>query len=279
MRRRFAIGASCVLAILAGANAATAQTWKGAYVAGFVGGARPAEHPAESVGFDTNLDGAFGDTVRTAAGANAFSPGFCGGLAVNATAAAGCVMDESGVDFGGRAGYDWQFGRFVLGGLAAFSRADVADSVTAFSTTPAFYAFTRESNYTLGLRARAGIATDRFLAYGTLGPAWSSVDQAFTTSNSVNTFVPVNQDDDEGRESVWGYQAGAGLEFRLGGPVTVFGEYLFSSFDNRESSTIRSQGPAPATNPFILVNPAGTEFRRVNRLETHSVGAGVALRF
>ena len=25
---------------------------------------------------------------------------------------------------------------------------------------------------------------------------------------------------------------------------------------------VRAQGPAPATNPFILVNPQGTDFRR-----------------
>lgn len=37
--------------------------------------------------FDTSLDGNFTDTVRTVAGADAFSPGFCGGAAVNALAA------------------------------------------------------------------------------------------------------------------------------------------------------------------------------------------------
>lgn len=277
--RLFAIGATCVVIVLASAGAATAQSWNGVYVGGFIGGAVQADDASETVGFDTNLDGTFTDTIRTAAGADAFSPGFCSGLAVNATAAGGCTDDENGIDVGGRVGYDWQAGRFVVGGLVELSRADVTDSVTAFSTTPAFYSFTRELRYVAGFRGRAGFGTDRVLVYGTFGPAWGSVEQTFTTSNAVNTFVAVNQDDDSGKESIWGYQAGAGVEFGLGARVSLFGEYLFTSLDNREQSTIRSQGPAPATNPFILVNAAGTELRRTDTFEMQVARVGVSYRF
>ncbi|MGE3843046.1 MAG: hypothetical protein AB7I50_15845 [Vicinamibacterales bacterium] len=37
----------------------------------------------ETVEFDTNLDDDFDDTVRTIVGQNAFSPGFCGGIATS----------------------------------------------------------------------------------------------------------------------------------------------------------------------------------------------------
>jgi outer membrane immunogenic protein len=201
--------------------------------------------------------------VRTGAGADAFSPGFCGGLAVNAIAASGCTSDDDGIDVGGRAGYDWQAGRFVFGGLVDVSKADVTDSVTAFSTTPAFYAFTRELNAVIGFRGRAGAGTRRLLVYCTAGGAWGNVSQIFTTSNRVNTFVstgggPVGE---RANESVWGYQAGGGVEVALGHRWSVTGEYLFTSLDNREASGVRSQGPAPATNAFILVSAAGTDFR------------------
>lgn len=129
------------------------------------------EDASETVGFDTNLDGGFTDTIRTVAGVNAFSPGFCGGLAVNATAAGGCTDDSDGVDFGGRIGYDWQAGRVVFGVLADVSKTDVIDSVTAFSSTPAFYSFTREVNHIAGLRGRIGVGNGRMLVYGTGGGA------------------------------------------------------------------------------------------------------------
>lgn len=121
------------------------------------------------------------------------------------------------------------------------------------------------------------------LVYGTGGGAWGNVEQSFTTSNSVNTFVPADDDggDDEdgGSESVWGYQAGGGVELRLGGRWSVTGEYLFTSLDNRDESAIGAQGPAPAPNPFILVNTAGTAFRRMDTFEFQAVRAGLSYRF
>jgi outer membrane immunogenic protein len=282
--RRFAVVGGGVACLLGTPAVAGAQSWTGAYAGGALGGGFRERAGAERIAFDTNLDGIFSDTVRTVAGVDAFSPGFCGGLAVNATAAAGCMDDDNGVDVGGRAGYDWQVGLFVAGGLVDVSRTDVTDNVTAFSTTPAFYAFTRRLDYSAGFRGRAGIASGRLLLYGTGGAAWARIGQRFTTSNAVNTFVAINQNgdvDDEGfvSEGAWGYQAGGGAELRLVGRLTLNAEYLFSSFDNREDSIVRSQGPAPATNAFILVNPGGTNFQRTNRFEFQSVRVGLNVRF
>ncbi|MEO6213818.1 MAG: outer membrane beta-barrel protein [Vicinamibacterales bacterium] len=283
--RLFAVAAMSAVVVLGGASQAHAQNWTGLYVGGSIGGGFQKKDASETLRFDTNLDGTFGDTVRTAAGVDAFSPGFCGGLAVGPTAAAGCTDDKDGIDFGGRIGYDRQFGGFVLGALVDMSRTDVTDSVTAFSVTPAFYSFTRELNYVGGLRGRLGFGNDRVLVYGTGGGAWGNIDQRFTTSNAVNTFVPADDDDDDSdddegtSESVWGYQAGGGLEIRFGRRWSLTGEYLFTSLDNREESSIRSQGPAPATNAFILVNPAGTNFQRADRFEFQAARFGLSYRF
>ena len=218
---RFMTGAAlaCALTVTAGAAAAAqagAQTWTGGYLGGSIGTGIPrADADAEeTVLFDTNLDGTFSDTVRTAAGADAFSPGFCGGIAVGSLPSAGCVEDEDGIDFGGRAGYDWQMRGLVLGALVDVSTTDVIDGVSAFSTTPAFYAFSRELNYVGGLRGRLGGGSDRVLVYGTGGAAWGSVDHQFTSSNGVNTFVPAK--DEIRSEMAWGYQAGGGIEVRRG---------------------------------------------------------------
>lgn len=274
MLKRFAATAVCAIVSLAGAKGADAQGWSGGYVGGSAGGGFQRENASETVKFDTNLDGGFTDTIRTVAGADAFAPGFCGGLAVNATASAGCSGDEKGLDVGGRLGYDWQLGRLVVGAVADVSRTNVTDSVTAFSVTPAFYAFTRELNYVGGLRGRVGVGSDRVLVYGAGGGAWGNVEHRFTTSNAVNKFVRTG---DSAR--AWGYQAGGGVEVRLGGHWSVTGEYLFTSLDDREESTIRTMGPAPATNPFILVNPAGTDLQRSEKFEFQAVRAGLIYRF
>lgn len=280
------IAITCAVVVLAGTSRAEAQGWTGVYIGGAIGGGFQAEDASETVGFDTNLDGTSGDTVRTAAGADAFSPGFCGGLAVNATAAGGCTDDQDGIDFGGRVGYDRQLGRLVVGGLVDLSSADLTDSVTAFSTTPAFYSFTRELNYVAGLRGRIGMGSGRLLVYATGGAAWGNIEQVFTTSNTVNTFVPAGDDADDGdgddqgsSAQVWGYQAGGGIEVRLGARASLIGEYLFTSLDDRDESAIRTQGPAPATNPFILVNAAGTNLQRTEEFEFQVVRFGLTVRF
>ena len=274
--------AAACLVVLTGAGTADAQTWTGLYVGGSIGGGFKMGGSSETISFDTNLDGAFADTVRTAAGVNAFSPGFCGGLAMAPTPTSGCTQDdERSVDFGGRVGYDWQFGRFVVGGLVDISKSSLTDSVSAFSTTPAFYALTRETNFVTGFRGRAGIGTGRLLVYGTAGGAWASIDQTFTTSNVVNTFVPLGASagDLTQTENVFGYQAGGGIEFRLGGRWTLTSEYVLTMLDNRDKSVVRSQGPAPATNAFILVNSAGTDFRRTEKSEFQAARVAIGYRF
>lgn len=270
--------ATCVMAVLTMtmAGSAAAQDWSGLYVGGSIGGARPARGLDDRVEFDTNLDGSFGDVVRTAAGADAFSPGFCAGAAMGATPAMGCEEDSGGIDAGGRVGYDWRFGRLVVGAVGDVARVDAVESVTAFSTTPAFYTFTRELDTVIAARGRIGVLAGRVLAYATGGVVGGRVQQAMITSNRVNTFVPV-----DAGEATWerGAQAGAGVEVAVGSRVTAFAEYLHTRIDSTEASTVRSRGPAPATNPFILVNASGTDLRRTGSLRLDAFRAGLHLRF
>ena len=87
------------------------EEWEGAYVGGSFGLAAQNNDRRESVLFDTNRDGAFDDTVRTVTGANAFSPGFCGGAANGRTPIEGCRGDKDGLEYNIRAGYDVQQGQ------------------------------------------------------------------------------------------------------------------------------------------------------------------------
>lgn len=78
---------SLAIALLAASSApAFAQdsgSWGGLHVGGHLGNVlKPGGHGR--IDFDTNLDGNFGDTVRTGTGANAFSTGFCSACAPRA---------------------------------------------------------------------------------------------------------------------------------------------------------------------------------------------------
>ncbi|WP_349810715.1 outer membrane protein [Xanthomonas dyei] len=273
--------ASAAIVLLALAPSAWAQTgpadWSGFSVGANVGGADPAGVSGGRFGFDTNLDGRDGDQVSTATGANAFSPGFCGGAAAGRTPASGCSKDKGGAEYGARLGYDWQAGNWVYGVVAEYTRNDIRDSVSAFSTTPALYTFTRQLNRTAALRGRIGYAFGAqgdYLAYFTAGVARGEFDHSFASSNTANSFTG------SGGDSADGYQAGVGLQRRLSDHVSVGVEYLFTRLQDEDTRVRVGPGTAPATNPFLRVNPAGTDLRRTDTdFSTNAVRLTATYRF
>jgi outer membrane immunogenic protein len=253
--------------------ASSPGTWSGWHAGATVGAATLRDGSNNTVVFDKTLDGVFTDTILTAGGANAFSPGFCTGVSASTVPGGGCTQETRGLDLSGRVGYDWQMGRFVIGALGEVGTADLTDSLTAFSTTPASYTFTRELEWIGTVGLRAGIAGDRWLVYAGGGVAWAGLDQTFTTSNTVNTFVRTAED------KAWGYQAGGGIDLRVHERLTVGAVYSYTSLMDEDLFTVRAQGPAPATNPFILINPAGTDMQRADRMQWHSLRGVLSLRF
>jgi outer membrane immunogenic protein len=249
--------------LLAGSTSVLAQDttadWSGLYFGGHAGGTDVNGDGDSSIEFDNNADGDFGDTINTAAGANAFSPGFCDGAAVDRTPGAGCRGDDGGGDLGVRVGYDWQSGRWVFGALVEMAKVDARDSVSAFSTTPAFYTMTRDLESTVALRARVGYvfgAGGDWLAYATAGGVQGRIENDFRTSNGLNAF------EQQGNGDASGWQAGVGVERKVLGGLSVGLEYLMTRLDDDGARIAVTQGSATASNPFILVDPDGTTFRR-----------------
>jgi len=271
--------AAGALLIAAGATPASAQQdWSGPYIGIYGGGTSVNDQSDETLRFDRNLDGNFGDpvTLVAAGGANAFSPGFCGGAAGGPTVAQGCDKDSNGALAGVKAGYDMQFGSFVLGAVVDYAVVDQEDSVTGFSTTPAYYTFSRNLQSMAALRARLGYAMGPALVYATGGGVIAKVDNGFTTSNGVNTFT-ASVDDDEAD----GYQWGGGVEYALAPNLTVTGEYLYTSLDAGDHVVRVGAGTAPAANPFIQApNTTGTDIIRSNsKFGTHALTIGMNYRF
>ncbi|MFC3712749.1 outer membrane protein [Sphingoaurantiacus capsulatus] len=253
-------------------------SWTGGYVGGRIGYAFQPNNGDETIVFDRNLDGTFGDTISTAAAptGNAFSPGFCGGAATSTAPGTGCTKDKDGLDIAVHAGFDYQFeGGFVVGLVADYGTQKGRDSVAAFSTTPAFYTMTRRLRDNYSIRARAGFGTDQFLVYGTGGWAWGKVKNSFSTSNTANSFTT------NGNDTADGYRLGVGTEYRLGTNVTVGVQYLYTRLDD-DGYRVRAgnTGTTPATNPFLLGNAAGTDFARSeDKLTSNSLAATVNFRF
>lgn len=275
--RKFMLGAP--LALLAAPafaqdTAPREEPFTGAYVGGSFGYTVQPSDGREGLVFDTNRDGDFTDTVRTSTGADAFSPGFCNGFQANPTRDLGCKNDKDDIEYYGRVGFDKQFGSIVVGVVGEAGRSQATDSVTGFSTTPASYTLTRTTDWNAGLRGRVGYTPGTTLFYATGGGAYARMDNKFRTTNTANGFGLDRKSD------AWGWSAGGGVEQLIGRNFSVGLEYLFTSLKDDDQVITAEPGSAPASNPFLLVDPTGTDFRRSDRdFNTHSMRATASFRF
>lgn len=274
MRMRTLLGAGAAALTLAAAPALAQDgepAFDGFYVGGSVGYTVQNNDVGERIDFDAGRDGSFGDTIATSTGADAFSPGFCNGAATSSANIA-CTNDKDDIEYYGRIGFDKQMGKFVIGAVAEFGKTEARDSVTAYSTTPAFYTMTRELDWNAALRLRAGmVAGESTLFYATGGGAYAKLDNSFSSSNTANSFAV------EGDDMAWGWQAGGGVEQKIGRNFSIGLEYLYSRYDDSDSRVAVGTGTAGATNPFVLAG--GADFRRSDKFDFHSLRATAAFRF
>ena len=118
----------------------------------------------------------------------------------------------NGFLIGGTVGGNYQIGQFVIG-----VEGD-GDYNSVNNTTP--YGTTFKSNWLATVRGRAGFAWDRVLFYGTGGGAFAPASHTTTpATGSVNTST-----------TMFGWTAGAGVEFAFTPNVTAKVEYLFVDF-------------------------------------------------
>jgi outer membrane immunogenic protein len=255
-----------------------ANEFTGFYVGGSIGTTFPSDNDDERILFDRNLDGGFNDTVTTTTGANAFATGFCGGSVGTSPSvpANGCEESGNEIEFSGRIGFDFQAGGLVVGVVGEVGTTDYSSSTTAFSTTPASYTFTREIDYLADLRGRIGVtATPTSLVYATAGVSMAKLETSFVTTNTANGVDRAGLDD----ESV-GYVVGAGFEQKLTRNISFGLEYLYREFEDDSTVRLTNSGTTPATNPFLLGNPNGTDFARSQaEFDLHSLRAVVNFRF
>ncbi|MBV1691878.1 outer membrane beta-barrel protein [Novosphingobium sp. G106] len=248
----------------------------GPYVSATFGMGALGHDTGETIEFDTNQDGTYGDTVRTAAGANAFAPGFCNGHTNgNSLATGGCLQDENHEEYAGRIGYDRRMGNFVGGLLVEVSKSNSRDFTTAFSSTPASYTIGRKADYAASLRARAGYTPGGgALFYVTGGGSFAKIKHSFNTTNTTNSFTELNDD-----KMKFGYQLGGGGEVMLTNNISLGIEYLYNHYQDGEYAVNVGRGTAPATNPFLLTSGATNMRPAEQNFDFHSLRGTVSFHF
>ena len=270
-----ALGLAAAVAMPAAAQDRDSH-FNGPYIQGVIGTAANGNYNGSSLRFDNDGDGNYDDTVRTAAGADAFSPGFCRGGARGARPADGCRSDKDGLEYGGRIGYDYRMNNFVLGGLVEASKNESVDRAAGFSTTPASYTFERELKYNVSARLRAGYTPGGgMLFYVTGGGSMAKINHRFSTTNTANSF-----DENRDGKRVWGWQAGGGGEIMVTDHLSLGVEYLYNRYKDNKYNVAVGRGTAPATNPFLIGGAGGTNIKVADKdLDYHSLRATVGFHF
>lgn len=247
--------------------------WTGPYVGVSFGKVWQKNDGGEHLRFDTNRDGTYNDTIRTTTGANAFSPGTCGGAARGATPADGCDSDKNAIGWMGHVGYDKQFGSFVVGAVLEGGKAFIDDKVSEYSTTPAFYTMRRKIDWNANGRLRVGYTTPGgIMPYITGGVSYAQVQNYFRTSNTANSFTAVNAEED-----AWGWNMGGGIEAKVSKNFSIGARYLWTRYNVGDYRVDVGAGTAPATNPFRLTG--GASINRGDKFDTQSVMVTTSYRF
>jgi outer membrane immunogenic protein len=130
--------------------------------------------------------------------------------------ALGVTADDGRGIFGGaQIGYNHDFGGFVLGAEADFQASDISYEATGGGATIR----TALDNFGT-VRARAGVAVDRFLPYVTGGFAWGNASISTTFGGAT---ASVN-------DTYAGWTIGAGAEYAVLDNLSIKGEYLYTDF-------------------------------------------------
>ena len=118
--------------------------------------------------------------------------------------ATGNSSDPSGVFGGVQAGFNWQAGRLVFGGETDIQIAAAQERFAAWKFSNPWFGT---------LRARAGLAFDNVLVYGTAGLAYGRGELELAGGSESNVH--------------YGWTAGLGLEVGISGNWSAKAEYLF----------------------------------------------------
>ena len=192
----------------------------------------------------------------------------------NQTFVGGNDGSESGFIGGGHVGYDYQIGNFIVGAVADLNYID-ADASTSFTLPTAgggtTFGVEQNIDYVGTVRAKAGVAMDRFALYATGGLAYAGLNNdsygAATYTSAGTTFnVGRSHDDND-----IGYAVGAGVDVMATQNISFGLEYLYTDLGKSDSNVTFTNADGTNVGNFALDSN--------NDLDFHSVMAKASYRF
>jgi opacity protein-like surface antigen len=164
--------------------------------------------------------------------------------------------------FGGQAGYNWQYGRAVVGLELDYSGASLKEDQEVnfnFCNQPVLtsiraqiirecgtvgFAVRSKIDALASARARAGfLLTDNLLAFGTAGLGWGHSAETIALTFNGNDVLAFKAKTDH-----FGWVAGGGLEYKFAQNWLIRGEYLHYDFGS----------VGYAFQPFLTINTKTT---------------------
>ncbi|MEI4485840.1 outer membrane protein [Frigidibacter sp. MR17.14] len=127
-------------------------------------------------------------------------------------------MTANGESFGLGAGYNWQSGAWVYGVEGDISTADISDSETSGGDE-----FESKIDTMATLRGRVGYDMGNWMPYVTAGVAAAKADYSFENAAGRSS----------DSDTLTGYTAGFGAEYKINDKWSAKGEYLYTKFDGR----------------------------------------------
>lgn len=219
-------------------------TWTGFYIGGFLGGAW-----ADSQSVASDPCGPAGAVV-------------CGAVG-NYNGVAPVPFDlSSSVIAGATAGYNWQVNSFVLGVEAesGYMRLRGSRIMNPLGLNDTLASTTIGDWYAV-FAGRLGVTVDRALLYVKGGAAWTRNTNGVVDANPVGATINTTTSHD-----VWGWAAGAGIEYAFTPNWSVKGEYLYlgvaKSF--RDTGVVLPAGVVDyviSSNPNIQTAKIGVNYR------------------
>jgi outer membrane immunogenic protein len=181
-------------------------------------------------------------------------------------------LSQTNAIFGGKAGYNQQWGRFVLGVEGDISSFRFNPTVVAtgnpFITFPVTGTATMSTNvrtsWLATIRGRAGFASDHWLFYGTGGAAIADVRY----SNIYSAFSPGGAGFDAeavaASETRVGWTAGAGIDYAVNPHLILSAEYLHVDLGTTTASGLVTTQFAPGrTATFNFSTRVTSDLARV----------------
>ncbi|KAA0970865.1 porin family protein [Aureimonas fodinaquatilis] len=176
----------------------------------------------------------------------------------------------SGFVGGGHVGYDYQINNWVLGAVLDINAANLSQSQSAFSSTPAFYTAERELDYFATGRLRAGyLVTPTTLFYATGGVAYGDVSYRFSANSAPFATASAFPDSSDR----WGYTVGGGMDFLVTDNISFGVEYLYTNLGDDDSYTRFVSGAfGGGVGGF-------TDFTGSSDFDFHTITAKISYRF